>query len=193
MGASEIMPISMSVDSDLLHRHLRGYKDDRSLQVRSRMTRRLAALIAVFMRNHATCVGPFDTLALVPSAARVALEPVINLIPTLREAYTPSLEAIPGFSKADLSTDRFRLLRQVDGERVLLMDDTFASGATLFSAAATLRGAGAEIVGPIVLGRHLRPSWPPSSELLAWLRQRTWDETRCCRCDGERENPGTLI
>ena len=44
VGAVDILPISMSVDGELLHRHLRGYKDDRSADVRDRMSLRLAAL-----------------------------------------------------------------------------------------------------------------------------------------------------
>ena len=49
MGVIEIVPISMSVGGDLLHRHIRGYKDDRSGEVRDRMSGRLAALVAVFL------------------------------------------------------------------------------------------------------------------------------------------------
>ena len=72
---------------------------------------------------------------------------------------------------------------------MLVLDDTFTRGPTLFSALAALRAAGAFVVGPVVLGRHLNPGWGPSQALLSWLHDRTWDEARCCRCDGERQRP----
>ena len=67
VGAVEILPMSMSVAGGLLHRHLRGYKDERSTDVRARMALRLAALTAVFMEFHGGCIGPFDSVVLVPS------------------------------------------------------------------------------------------------------------------------------
>lgn len=193
LGADEILPISMSIDGQLLHRHLRGYKDDRSAQVRARMSLRLAALVAVFMRNHGDCVGPFDSVVSVPSSARTAMEAILQRIPSLRDEYRPALQVSGTGSKTDLRADRFSVTRQVRGERVLVLDDTFTRGPTLFSAVAALRDAGSTPVGPVVLGRHVKPNWPPSRELLAWLAPRSWDEGRCCRCGGERANPGQML
>ena len=61
IGAVEILPVSLSIDTGLLHRHLRGYKDDSNAQVRLRMSLRLSALLTVFMQHHAACVGEFDS------------------------------------------------------------------------------------------------------------------------------------
>ena len=193
LGADEILPISMSIDGQLLHRHLRGYKDDRSAQVRARMSVRLAALVAVFMRNHADCVGAFESVVSVPSPTRTAIEAILQRIPSLRGEYRPALQVSGTASKTDLRADRFSLTRDVRGEQILVLDDTFTRGPTLFSAVAALRDAGATTVGPVVLGRHVKPSWPPSRELLAWLASRAWDEGRCCRCSGERANPGQML
>jgi len=52
--------------------------------------------------------------------------------------------------------------------------------------------AGGAVVGPLVIGRHVTPSWEPSNDMLDWLNSRTWDETKCCRCSGEQQNPGSL-
>lgn len=193
LGADEILPISMSIDGELLHRHLRGYKDDRSGQVRARMSLRLAVLVAVFMRNHGECVGPFESVVSVPSSTRTAMEAILQRIPALRDEYRPALKVSGSGSKTDLRADRFNVTREVRGERILVLDNTFTRGPTLFSAVAALRDAGATTVGPVVLGRHLKPSWPPSRELLAWLASRTWDEKRCCRCWGERAHPGQML
>lgn len=190
--ALDVLPISMSLDGELLHRHLWGYKRDRSATTRVMMTRRLAALLAVFLANHRDCVGDFDSVTGVPSPARCAPDEIITRVRALLDAHVLALEATDAGTKADLRPDRFRVGRSVEGERVLLLDDTFTSGATLFSAAAALRQAGAVVVGPVVIGRHVQPSWPTSEALLGWLRGRRWDETRCCRCDGERASPDRL-
>lgn len=193
VGVVEVLPISMSVDGDLLHRHLRGYKDDRIAQVRARMAARLAALVAVFMEHHRECVGPFDSVVAVPSPVRVAVEPILQRLPSLRAQYRPALRVSSAVGLNELDHRRFTVARDVAAERVLVIDDTFTRGGTLFSAVAALRGAGARVVGPLVLGRHVRPEWGPSRELLSWLRPRPWVDERCCRCDGERANPGQLL
>lgn len=192
-GPLEVLPISMSVDSELLHRHLRGYKDDRSEPVRARMSTRLAALLAVFLGHHADCVRAYDSIALVPSPERTAMESVISRLPSLRERYVPALEATGAGAKSDLLASRFRVTRDVHTESVLLLDDTFTRGPSLFSAVGALRDAGAEVVGPVVLGRHVQPGWEPSRVMLSWLRSREWDDTRCARCNGERADPERLF
>ena len=157
------------------------------------MSMRLAALVAVFLQNHSRCVGDFDSVVSVPSLTRTAVEAIVHRLPSLRDQYRPALEVAGLGSKSDLRAERFRLTRHVEGERVLVLDDTFTRGPTIFSAVAALREAGALIVGPLVLGRHVRPDWGPSRDLLSWLQERSWDDARCCRCDGERANPGQML
>lgn len=193
VGAVEILPIAMSIDGGLLHRHLRGYKDDRSPTVRARMSLRLAALVAVFMEHHGACVGEFESVVTVPSPTRAAVEPIVSRVRVLHERHRPALAATGLGAKNDLRADRFALLRDVAGEQLLVIDDTFTRGPTLFSAVAVLREAGAVVVGPVVIGRHVRAGWGPSNDLLSWLQRRRWDEGRCCRCDGEVADVGRLL
>lgn len=191
VDAEEVVPISLSVATGLLHWHLRGYKDDPRPDVRDRMALRLAGLLAVFLANHRGCLGGYDSVALVPSASRVAMQSVIRRIPSLVELLEPALHANHGFSTRELEPRRFDLLRSVEGERILLLDDTFTTGASLFSARAALRGGGATVAA-VVLGRHVNPEYGPSKEMLVWLQERSWDEERCVRCGGERRDPGSL-
>lgn len=183
----------MSIDSGLLHGHLRDYKDGRSQEVRARMSTRLAALLAVFLQHHEHCIGPFDAVVPVPSPARTAMESVLLRLPYLRERNRHALRTSGLGTKKELRADRFHLTRQVSGERLLLLDDTFTSGATIFSAASALPEAGATVVCQVVLGRHVNPDWGPSRDLLAWLQGREWDHRRCCRCDGERADPERML
>lgn len=192
-GDLDLLPIAMSLDSQLLHRHLRGYKDDRNPVVRARMSTRLAALLAVFMQYHTACVGDYDSIALVPSPNRVAMEEVVRRLPTMRESYVPTITASGLGQKSELRADRFRVARDVTGERILVLDDTFTRGPSLFSAVAALRAKGAQIVGPVVLGRHVQPTWEPSRAMLSWVDERVWDQTRCTRCNGELRDPGRMF
>ncbi len=188
----EILPITLSVHGELIHDHLRNYKDSRSTSVRDRTTLRLAGLLAIFMANHARCVGEFDYATCVPSERQVALEPVVRRTRCFAGRCRQVLAARPGSGERELDPARFVVTDGVAGDRVLLLDDTFVTGASLFSAVAALRERRAVVVGPVVIGRHVHRDWAPSDALLSWIEKRPWDERRCARCDGERRS-GTLV
>jgi predicted amidophosphoribosyltransferase len=187
-----LLPISMSVHSGLLHEHLRGYKDNQSDEVRERMTYRLAALVSVFLTAHATCVGEFDTVSPIGSPERCAPGEIIRRVTALKDLSPPTLIA-RSHDKQSISPDRFQVVRNVKDERILLFDDTFTSGASMFSATLALRMAGATVVGPVVVGRHFQPNYTYSKELNSWLGQREWSPDRCARCGGERRDPQQMF
>lgn len=198
LDVPEVLPIAMSVHLRLLHAHLRGYKDDLDAGVRSRMALRLAALVSVFMANHQRCLGEWDYVTCVPSTQRVAPRLIVSRLRLSEHRYNQVLAASAGVLRGERTLDpgRFIVSGTVRRDRVLLFDDTFTSGASIFSAVAALREAGAEVVGPLVIGRHIRPDWEPSQALLQWLTRRNWDEYCCARCAGEyREQraPGGLF
>ena len=181
----EILPITLSAHGELIHLHLRNYKDSPSATVRARVSLRLAALLAVFMSNHAGCIGQWDYATCVPSAKRVALRPVLSRVQLFAGRYRQVLGSRPDARQRAIVPAQFSVLSDVRDHRVLLLDDTFVSGARLFSAATALRERGATIVGPVVIGRHIQRSWPPSATLLSRIANVAWDESRCARCTGE--------
>jgi predicted phosphoribosyltransferase len=62
------------------------------------------------------------------------------------------------------------------GQSVLLIDDTWTTGANVQSAAAALKTAGADSVGVLVIGRHIHADYQDNSQRLAALPQRfDWD------------------
>jgi predicted amidophosphoribosyltransferase len=198
LAVPEVLPIAMSVHLGLLHAHLRGYKDNLDTAVRSRMALRLAALVSVFMANHQRCLGEWDYVTCVPSVRRAAPAAIVSHLGVFAPRYNQVLAASAEVRRAERALDpgRFPVSGRVRRDRVLLFDDTFTSGASIFSAVAALREAGAEVVGPLVIGRHIRPDWGPSQALLYWLAQRKWDEHRCARCGGEyraQPAPGALF
>ena len=66
-----MVPISLSIHGELLHHHLRHYKDNPRPSVRETFTLRLAGLLEMFLHYHLrSCLGsPIDRVATVPYQA----------------------------------------------------------------------------------------------------------------------------
>lgn len=77
--------------------------------------------------------------------------------------------------------DGFEVLGTVAGQRVLVLDDTFTSGARAQSASSALALAGAHVVAVVPVARVVRPDFARNAE---WLRSRRADGPfrfdRCC-------------
>jgi hypothetical protein len=123
----------------------------------------LSALLLVFLRDHGPCVWreagmPRPTcVAVVPSRrARPGGHPLQEMArPYLRLPWIRlRLDCSEDPDSCDPDPCRFTAPR-VTGASVLLLDDTWTSGASATSAAAALRLAGARSVALVVLGRHL--------------------------------------
>lgn len=190
-----IIPISLSINGELLHFALRKYKDGGNADIKQRMAHRLAALLTVFVHFHSKCLGDWDVIVPVPSTSRVALMPVLDMTPHRKkvvELLHPSIGFHPDGRVVDPA--RFSVDSGARGTRVLLLDDTFTTGASLFSARAALTNAGALVVQAVVLGRHIQPDeWVPAADLLSWLRPRPWIPEQCCICFGEYRNAPSLF
>jgi hypothetical protein len=144
------------------------------------------ALLLAFLADHGPCVWqragmpPPDLLAVVPTGAgRPGPHPLLRLVsPYLRLPNCP-LALRPGRQGRDLDLDRFRVPTRPAGASVLLLDDTWVSGASAQSAAAALKLAGARHVAVVVLGRHVNPGDPASAALLAGLIAARYDPSAC--------------
>ncbi|MHB1487178.1 MAG: hypothetical protein ACYCS7_08450 [Acidimicrobiales bacterium] len=77
--------------------------------------------------------------------------------------------------------DGFEVVRSVTGRRVLVVDDTFTSGARAQSASSALVLAGAQVVAVVPVARVVRPEFSRNAE---WLASRLADGPfrfdRCC-------------
>jgi hypothetical protein len=167
--ASVVLPAAYAVKGSAHARWLWTYKSSQPGAAAARQA--LTVLLLVFLREHGPCLwhragwvsrraGPTH-LAVVPSSrGRGGVHPLRVLAePYLRLPWA-ALAARPGADgrARDLDPERFTAPR-LDGARVLLLDDTWTTGASIQSAAMTLRAAGAAGVAAVVLGRHLgRPS-----------------------------------
>jgi predicted amidophosphoribosyltransferase len=186
-----VVPISLYRVGEQLWYVLRHYKDHTNAQVRQAFKFQVAAIIALFLAAHAKCIAneaqsDWDLVTTVPSSkGRVAPHPLdeaIALIPSLRPILRTLLR--PGKGKVDHNTASdtgFEVAEDIRGRTILLLDDTFTSGARLQSAASALGLAGANVTGALVVGRVIAPDFSEASKEL-WYRMRgslfTFD--RCC-------------
>lgn len=182
-----VTPLSLTTSGSRLHGALCRYKSnqpDAWLHARH-----LTALLGVFFANHAACVVPggADVAIVVPSLGdrRSAPHPLQGVLAgtTTLPPVVDCLVRGPGtVGHRRASPVGLTCTRPLSGQRVLLIDDTYTSGAHLQSAAVAVAGAGAVAVTGLVAGRFVRGGSPGELGLLQWARNRRWDPAWCARC-----------
>ncbi|HTS97268.1 MAG TPA: hypothetical protein VMI33_11640 [Streptosporangiaceae bacterium] len=156
-----VAPVAYAVKGGPHATNLWLYKSGRPGAAAARAA--LLGLLLVYLRDHGRCVwrragmARPTHVAVVPSRrGRPAPHPLQELAApylTLRWARL-ALARRDDPPAHDPDPSLFRSA-QIPGARVLLLDDTWTTGASAVSAAAALRLAGARSVAVIVLGRHL--------------------------------------
>ncbi len=163
-----------------LYTILLGYKEAPVREARDRFGPMVLALFGAFLHDHGPCVcaaagGPIDVVLPVPSSRRPTGSPLRTLrglataarapfsgaqwVPDLlRRGPGPVGHMHPDGAAFSVPEPRRALVR---GRRVLLLDDTYVSGARAQSAAAALRRAGAAAAVIVAAGRVLRPDRVP--------------------------------
>ena len=182
--ADAVAPISYAVKGTAFATGLWRYKSRRSPDPAARAA--LLALLLAFLHDHGRCVwrragmlAP-GRLAVVPSGCgRPGPHPLLEMAgPYLRLPMT-GLVIRPGEQGRDPNPDRFISERTGPRASVLLLDDSWVSGASAQSAAAALKRAGARHVAVVTLGRHLDPADERSAPLAARLAPRGYDPDSC--------------
>ena len=187
--ADAVVPIAYSISRTQHAHNLIVYKADRpSAQARHNV----ASLGALFLTDHWTCLtraagGNVTHVATVPSTRGRPGPHPLELILT-RRLRRPAIPAIPDprYPSEDRAfhPDRFAVAPIDTGARVLLLDDTWTTGARVQSLAYALKTAGAASVVAVVLGRFIRPTYEPAEPLIARLRQApSFDLNRCALDD----------
>jgi hypothetical protein len=173
---------------DTLHGALRRYKDAPAVSARQHYRAVLASLVDEFLDVHGPCVrrglGPWDALCAVPSSARRSgscpFEAVVRDVVALQGVDVVALA--PGEGRAqhlEPASTAFRSPIGLAGRRVLVLDDTWVTGARARSASAALRTAGAQVTGVLVVGRSVDPE-----SAAPWARR--WWERQLCRAPDRR-------
>lgn len=190
-----VAPISYSVAGEQLHHALAAYKRS-SERWTAVLVRQLAAVLWRHLSRHEAClaraagVDGFALVTTVPAGhgRRDVPHPLQGIVgriarPT-RDRYTQLLR-VTGQPVAlhTFDPERFTPIRRLDGEPVLLIDDTWTTGASAQSAAAALKRAGAGPVAAVVIGRHLNRDWHENDRRLRALPT-PFDWSRCAFCSG---------
>jgi len=188
-----VVPISYSVGGEQLHHALVAYK--RRLEpAATRFTVQLAAVLWRFLSAHERCVSralgvpAFPVVTTVPSndPARDDEHPLHRLVgqlvgPTRDRFRRLLMRSAHPAQPHRFDVKRYRPTDRLADEPVLLIDDTWTTGANAQSAAAALKRAGAGPVAAVVLGRHLNRAWGANDSQLNGL-PKPFDWDHCVRC-----------
>jgi predicted amidophosphoribosyltransferase len=192
-GLATVAPISYSVAHEQLHHALARYKRLTG-EVARRLSVELAAVLWRFLAEHERCVATrtgvdaFELVTTVPSGDRKRdrhhplRRLVADVIGPTRARYqqllTRSEEVL---EPRQFSPSKFAPSQHLSGEPILLIDDTWTTGASAQSAAVALRNAGAGPVAAVVIGRHLNREWHENDRRLRGIT-RPFDWERCALC-----------
>jgi len=175
-----VLPMQMCPLPGPLYTVLMGYKEAPVAEARARFGPIVRSLAAAFLRAHGDCVaalarGRPEFVLPVPSTVRPGGSPIARIsgLATDVEAALPGVRWTGLLCRTSEPVGHMRpsarafavpptLRRRVAGRRLVLLDDTYVSGARSQSAAAALRRAGASAVVIVALGRVLRPERVPA-------------------------------
>jgi hypothetical protein len=188
-----IAPISYSVAREQLHHALRLYKRIGGTPGR-RLTLELSSVLWRYLDAHERCIANaagvdgFELIATVPSGeeARDESHPLRTMVgeivaPTAGRHERLLRRSPTEVAPREFASRKFEAVRALDGEPVLLIDDTWTTGASAQSAAAALREAGSGPVAAVVIGRHLNREWHENDRRLRGIT-RPFDWERCVLC-----------
>jgi hypothetical protein len=201
-----VLPMAVCTVTDPLYAALIGYKESPVAETRSRCTAALMAHAAGFLAAHRACLemalgGAPDLVVPVPSTHRPDGSPLahLGLARLLPESFGRAAGLADWLTRGSAPIghmhphpDAFgvppRFRHRVGAARILLVDDTYVSGARAQSAAAALRSSGARSVVVLPLARLLRPDRVPDHA--AFLTEAGADGG-CARCVVAQVGTGT--
>lgn len=193
-GLDLVVPISYSVAGEQLHHALVSYKRG-PRPAATELGLQLAAVLWRFLAEHERCVARALGVAAIPLVTTVPSNdrsrddehPLHGLVqrtvrPTserfrrlLRRTDRPATPHV-------FCSERYVATAPLDSEPVLVIDDTWTTGANAHSAAAALKLAGAGPVAAVVIGRHLNRDWGVNDQRLNGLPTPfDWDHCVLCQ------------
>ncbi|TWE27428.1 phosphoribosyltransferase [Prauserella muralis] len=160
--------------------------------LRSTRTVGLAAVLWRCLAAHERCLaaaagcGGFDLVATVPSTGgRTQPHPLATLVGNVVAGTAERVREVLMLNRTDLdqrqpARDRFAVRSDVRGRDVLLIDDTWTTGAKMQSASAALKTAGARRVGGVAIGRWLTVDYRDNAAWLTAAQRCSWTWDTCC-------------
>lgn len=176
-----VLPISYYTTPSALRDRMHDYKEHPDPAVREDQSHSVAAILARYLVEHHDALiarfGAWDEVVAVPSTHhdnRPALQTAIEAnFPDALGPFTRPIEHGPGamtFNQASPTGFIPIAGSAISGRRMLLVDDTYTTGARLQSAHHGLVAAGSTVVAAIVVTRKIKPDPRYGSDRL-WERQ----------------------
>jgi hypothetical protein len=187
--ADLVVPLTYASETETpqIRRWLRLYKDGYTEDDRAVARAPLTFLVAQFAYRHGGCLakvaGGTDAYVTVPSGTpggRGGSHPVGELAKYIRlpELHLDRTQAANPRYLSPGSLE-LRAGESVEGLGVVVVDDTWTSGASAQSAAIALKQAGARWVGTVTLGRWTNTEWTPTGNFYRARPRKTWDPFYC--------------
>jgi hypothetical protein len=173
-----VAPVGYAVRGGALADDLRRYKSEHADPASAAAAGRLRWLLTRFLAEHGPAVWAAAGMAAGPAAVAVVptgrgrpgAHPLAGLVRACVGLPLVRLATVPAEVHSRAVNPRWlRVLDQVTGTDVLVIDDMWVSGGSAQSAASALKLAGAARVAVVVLGRHVNPEDPRSGRFLAAL------------------------
>lgn len=186
-----VVPVSLYEIPSQLYNELADYKRSSNPAIRNQSSLKVVSILCHFLGRHRACIagaagGDWSIITGVPSTKSTtgehALVKALRRVPSTFAEYEDLLargSSAIGHNQA--SDTGYIARRSLTGERVLLIDDTFTSGARAQSAASSLALAGAEVVAIVVVGRVFKPAWSDTTRSF-WVDRlaQPFDFDTCC-------------
>jgi hypothetical protein len=187
--ADVVAPLTYAIGNTQSAALLRHYKNDPVRKVRERHSLIINWLVFLGITLHERCIAaaagrPVSLRLVIPSlTSRPGVHPFLEIARTMN-AVGDSAALVPApNAMCDRVTGADKFLLQPDltleGQHVMVLDDTWTTGSNAQSAALTLRRAGASAVSVMVVGRWLSPDFGRTADFIRTRLQRDYDPNVC--------------
>ena len=187
--ADVVAPLTYAIGSTQSATLLRHYKNDPVRKVRHQHSLIINWLLFLAITSHEQCIAtaaglPVFLRLVIPSlTGRPGVHPFVDITRTMNAISTLTALVPTPTAMCDrvITADKFALEPDIrlDGQHVLVLDDTWTTGSNAQSAVLTLRRAGAEAVSVMVVGRWLSPNFGTTADFIKTRLQRDYDPDIC--------------
>jgi hypothetical protein len=187
---ARVVPISLMTRDGPLYGTLKGYKSSRDRIRKQTFRLRVVGLVARFLIDHERCIDPsrdgWDFVTSVPSTRPERLKHPLSAALDLYAPLGNRDVLARGTGQLDrnvASDDAFVAVTNIAGQRCVLVDDTYVTGAKAQSAASALALAGATVLAIVPAGRLINPNFSAETHDY-WEARKTdvFDFGACCLC-----------
>lgn len=194
VGRADVVSfVSLAPAGEQFARELYTYKRD-SVPPAIRRVRLigLAAVLWKWLAEHERClaragrVSAFDIVTIVPSTSgRTTDHPLQELVSEIVGGTGSRYEHLLDVRQRDIpqrehAADRYGACRSLRDARVLVVDDTWATGAHAQSASHALKAAGAATVAVVAIGRWINVDFRNNKQWVSEKRAKPWSWGACC-------------